>query len=427
VSYVIVFQRRESNIHLDIRSEIEASDSLCPGEALRYRNTCLAGFDRWGIDPTLKRAVGMFAFALAGIDKSSIELARVGWEKSRCTTAWQGDHFSFVRTQGAKGALGLSPEIDRNVVAAICGAGFIAAPNSIYRNVFKLAPVFSTTFTRQAPGTIPEVNTYWSLRAVAESGLAKPSRAVIATGGRARTASNGAWSLQRIADVPFGCISSGGLHSSTVVALCRRSPLCAANVHNPFCESDFQERQNTLRRVARHLGPTTLRCTSRARALEVMPKLPDLYDEPSETAPRYQLFRVATRARHVTVSYPVMVAMSYLGVNRRYQKDGGYLAHNAVHSFPPAPRCRVLLGQLPVTSTAHRSVEANRLALYLAARKGEECYYAQIMQRYDASRLVVGSTRRRRLSVCYPLVYPRQSLQRHDVTATRLRTYRTIF
>jgi asparagine synthase (glutamine-hydrolysing) len=393
--YVIVFNGEIYN-HLDIRSEIEASDSLCPWRGHSDTETLLAGFDRWGIEPTLKRAVGMFAFALWDRQNRLLTLARDRMGEKPLYYGWQGDIFLFgSELKALRAHPDFRPEIDRNVVAGYMRRGFIAAPNSIYRNVFKLLPgVFLQLSSRQAPGTIPEVNTYWSLRAVAESGLAKPfegsDRDAV---GELERHLMGALSLQRIADVPLGAFLSGGLDSSTVVALLQAQSSFAAKTFTiAFCESDFQEAEHA-KAVARHLGTdhTEMYVTAR-EALEVMPKLPDLYDEPFGDSSAIPTFLVSQLARrHVTVSLSGDGGDELFGGYRRYQRTADIWR---------IMRCIPFSARTAMSSAiraASRHVDgsslgwkANRLALYLAARKGEECYYAQIMQRYDASRLVVG-------------------------------------
>jgi asparagine synthase (glutamine-hydrolysing) len=404
--YVIVFNGEIYN-HLEIRKEIEARDSPCPWRGHSDTETLLASFDSWGIEPTLRKAVGMFAFALWDRQNRVLTLARDRIGEKPLYYGSQGDIFLFgSELKALRAHPDFRPEIDRNVLVDYMRRGYIAAPNSIYRNVFKLLPgTYLQLSPRHLPGTLPNAKAYWSLRAVAESGLSKPfegsdAEAVAQLEGHLMHA----LSLQSIADVSLGAFLSGGIDSSTVVALMQAgSSLAVKTFTLGFCESDYQEAQHA-KSVARHLGTdhTEMYVTAR-EALEVIPKLSDMYDEPFGDSSAIPTFLVSQLARgHVTVSLSGDGGDELFGGYTRYQRTDDIW--RAIRRIPYCARKAVSWGISALSRHVNGSSlgwKANRLALYLSARKGEDCYHTQILHRQDASGLVVGIDRAS--SACGPL------------------------
>lgn len=393
--YVIVFNGEIYN-HLQIRREI--GDLGLPGPWCGQSDTesLLAGFDSWGVEPTLRKVVGMFAFALWDRHNRVLTLARDRMGEKPLYYSWQGNTFLFgSELKALRTHPGFRPEIDRNVVAAYMRCGYIAAPNSIYRNVFKLPPgTYMQLSWRQVPGTIPSLIQYWALRAVAESGLAKPfdggdSEAV----GELEAHIKQAVSLQSIADVSLGAFLSGGIDSSTVVALMQaQSSMAVKTFTIGFCEAGYHEAEHA-KAVAQHLGTDhTEMYVTAGEAREVIPKLPDMYDEPFGDSSAIPTFLVSQLARsHVTVSLSGDGGDELFGGYTRYQRT--YDIWRAIRHIP-YPARTVLAGGVRALSHhfdgSSLGWKADRLALYLAARNGEDCYRAQILQRCNASALVVG-------------------------------------
>jgi len=179
----------------------------------------------------------------------------------------------------------------------------IAAPHSIYKGIYKLPPghLLTVSLARREPAIEP----YWSLQQVAERGVAAPFvgndlEAVDAL----EVLLADAVRQQMVADVPLGAFLSGGIDSSTVVALMQAQsgrPIKTFTIG--FNEDGYNEAVHA-KAVARHLGTdhTELYITPQ-QALEVIPLLPKIYSEPFSDSSQIPTFLVSQLARqHVTVA-----------------------------------------------------------------------------------------------------------------------------
>ena len=266
--------------------------------------TLLAAITAWGVEETLKQCVGMFAFALWDRETRSLTLARDRLGEKPLYYGWQGDVFLFgselkaLRTHPV-----FRGEIDRDALTLYMRHNYIPAPYSIYRGIYKLLP---GTFLRLGEGERDaRLHCYWSARGAAEDGqrnLFTGSEAEAQAGleNVLRQAVGG----QMVADVPLGAFLSGGVDSSSVVALMQTlSERPAKTFTIGFHEAGYNEAEHA-RAVARHLGTehTELYVTSE-QAMAVIPKLPSLYDEPFADSSQIPTFLVSELARrHVIVS-----------------------------------------------------------------------------------------------------------------------------
>ncbi len=283
----------------------------------------LAAIEIWGIDQALNRIVGMFAFSLWDKENRVLTLARDRLGEKPLYYGWQ--HKSFVFASELK-ALKAHPEwqgeIQRNSVALLMRHGNIPAPYSIYNNILKLMPgTILRVPTTLSPGVLPEVQTYWSAKQVAELGQDKlltlsPEEATDNLDSLLRDTIRG----KMIADVPLGVFLSGGIDSSTVAAMMQ------AESHQPiksfsigFHEEGYNEAEYS-KAVARHLGTdhTEIFVTS-DQALAVISRLPTLYDEPFSDPSQIPTFLVSELTRE-----HVKVALSGDGGDELF---GGYNRH----------------------------------------------------------------------------------------------------
>lgn len=297
--YTIAFNGEIYN-HLELRAEL-------PAIAWRGHSdteTLLAAIDAWGLTATLERGVGMFALALWDGERKELLLARDRLGEKPLYYGWQGQSFLFASELKALCAHpAWRGEVDRDALALYLRYGYVPAPYSIYRNVFKLLPGTTLRLPAQAaPGNLPPPTPYWPPRA----DLAPERRQWDDEGARAELDAHlrRAVAGQMVADVPLGAFLSGGVDSSTVVALMQAQS--SRSVHTfaiGFAEAGYDEAP-FARAVAAHLGTahTELQVTA-ADALAVVPGLPDIYDEPfgdSSQIPTHLVARLARR--DVTVS-----------------------------------------------------------------------------------------------------------------------------
>jgi asparagine synthase (glutamine-hydrolysing) len=304
--YVIVFNGEIYN-HLKLRVELEHSEHAPNWCGHSDTETLLAGFSAWGIEATLRKLVGMFAFAVWDTQTNTLMLARDRLGEKPLYFGWQGNTFLFgSELKALKVHPAFVAEIDRDALAAFMKHSYIPAPQSIYRGIFKLLPG-TLLSVRAGKRTGSKSVTYWSLLDVARQGLGSPftgSEIEALQGLEDRLFE--AIALQQISDVPLGAFLSGGIDSSTIVALMQaRSSRPIKTYTIGFHDLQYNEAAHA-RAVARHLGTdhTELYVTPEEARL-VIPKLPMLYDEPfgdSSQVPTYLVSQLARRSVTVSLS-----------------------------------------------------------------------------------------------------------------------------
>jgi asparagine synthase (glutamine-hydrolysing) len=362
--FVLVFNGEIYN-HLSIRRELEASAGVCGWRGRSDTETLLAGFDAWGIAATVERAIGMFAFAVWDRQTGVLTLGRDRIGEKPLYYGWQGRGADAVFLFGSElKALRAHPawvaDIDRAALCLQLRHSYVPAPYSIYRGIAKLLPGCLLTVSAARPE--PVLHRYWSAAQQYMAGLSSPfagtpAQAVDALDALLRDAVG----AQMMADVPLGAFLSGGVDSSTVVALMQaRSTRPVQTFSIGFHEQGFDEAPHA-KAVARHLGTdhTELYVTA-AQAQSVIPRLPSMYDEPFSDSSQIPTFLVSQLARrHVTVSLSGDAGDELFCGYTRY----GFAAH-LWKSISAAP--------LPVRRLAARGITRvpvaswNRLARVLA-------------------------------------------------------------
>lgn len=259
----------------------------------------------FGLEATLARLNGMFAFALWDVRARRLSLVRDRAGKKPLYHGRCGDLFLFgSELKALEAHPDFTGTVDRDALALLVRYGWIPAPHAIYAGVRKLEP--GSLLHVEADGR-ERIERWWSARALAERCDREPfvgsyARAVDAL----EDCLADAVVRRTVADVPVGAFLSGGIDSSAVVALMQRhAPSRVRTYTIAFDEERFDEARHA-RAVAEHLGTehTELRVTPRD-ALELVPALPELYDEPLADAsqlPTHLLCRLARRDVTVALS-----------------------------------------------------------------------------------------------------------------------------
>jgi len=301
--YVIAFNGEIYN-HQDLRAELDTVD---PGATWRGHSdteTFLAAFEHWGVEETLTKSVGMFAFALWDRRDEVLTLARDRIGEKPLYFGWQDGTFFFgSELKALKASAAFRGEVDRDALCLFLRHGYIPAPYSIYKGIGKLSPGSYLTVSEDKPE--PDVRAYWSVADGAVNAAANPFA------GDATDAVDQLESLieqsvrqQMIADVPLGAFLSGGIDSSTIVGLAQsQSSRPVKTFSIGFHEEGYDEAAHA-KLVAEHLGTehTELYVTP-DEAMAVIPDLPGMYCEPFADSSQIPTFLVSKLARqHVTVS-----------------------------------------------------------------------------------------------------------------------------
>lgn len=311
--YVIAFNGEIYN-HLKLRRELD----LGVGLAIAAKEACwkghsdtetlLAGFEAWGIEATLKKTVGMFAISLWDRDEKVLTLARDRMGEKPLYYGFQKNTFLFgSELKALKAHPDFLSEIDRDVLCLYLRHCYIPAPYSIYKGIQKLLPgtyvQVQLADDASSQSLLPKV--YWSLAEVANEGVTRPFKGsdaeAIAVVDSQLKQSIG---LQMLADVPLGAFLSGGVDSSTVVALMQAQSTKPVKTFSiGFDEAGYNEAEYA-KAVAKHLGTehTELYVTS-AEAMNVIPLLAEMYDEPFADSSQIPTFLVSKMSKqYVTVS-----------------------------------------------------------------------------------------------------------------------------
>ncbi len=257
---------------------------------------------RRGLEATLADMNGMFAIALWDRATRTLHLVRDRLGIKPLFYAQTPTGVYFASELKAFGAAGLDFAIDAASVASFLRFGYVPAPFSIYRGLAKVLPGERVSFT--ADGQVRR-QIYWSLNEVASAG-----RAAQFTGSDAEAVERldallaDAVSGQMMSDVPLGAFLSGGIDSSTIVAMMKaagRGPVRTFSIGFP----DFGYDESVhAKAVAQHLGTVheELMVTS-AEALGTVPQLAEMYDEPFADSSQIPTFAVSKMTRaHVTVA-----------------------------------------------------------------------------------------------------------------------------
>ena len=298
--FVISFNGEAYNF-AELRPELEAAGR-------RFRGHCdteviVEGAAQWGVETTAKRLIGMFAMALWDRQERVLYLVRDRLGIKPLYWAKFGDTLLFgSELKSLRAHPGWTPALDRDTVAAFLRLAYVPRPRTIYRGVNQLPP--GTILVARA-GAEPELRSFWSLEEIAREGQSARFSGSETDAVAALDALLGdAVRRRMIADVPLGAFLSGGIDSSTVVALMQANNTSKVRSFSiGFREADYNEAPHA-KAVAAHLGTDhTELYVEAAQARAVIPRLPEMYDEPFADPSQIPTFLVSEMTRrHVTVS-----------------------------------------------------------------------------------------------------------------------------
>ena len=290
--------------HEDIRKELELEIGPIKWKGHSDTEVLLNSLKHWGIKITLAKLNGMFAFAYWCEKDKALFLARDRIGEKPLYFGQQNRTFLFgSELKAFKIHPSFSSAIDREALALYMCHSYIPAPYSIYQNIYKLKPAHYIVVKNYGQ-EISEQHCYWDLKNIANDGLANQvlneNQMVEDLDGLLKDSIK----LRMITDVPFGAFLSGGYDSSTVVALMQTQSIKPVKTFSiGFKDDDFNEAQYA-KQVAAHLGTEhTELYLEPQQALNIIYKLPEIYDEPFSDISQIPTFLVSQMAkRHVTVA-----------------------------------------------------------------------------------------------------------------------------
>lgn len=297
--YVIVFNGEIYN-HIELRDALGER----PWRGHSDTETFLAALEAWGIEKALTKSVGMFALAVWDRDEHVLTLARDRLGEKPLYYGWQNDVFLFgSELKALRRHPAFNGAVDRNVLALYLRHNYVPAPYSIYEGIYKLPPGSYYQISLTSP--LGSLKAYWSVRSVAEAGQKNLFAGSDEEAQEAlETVLLRSVRGQMLADVPLGAFLSGGVDSSTVVALMQSQSMRPVKTFTiGFHEEGYDEAEQA-RAVAYQLGTEhTELYVEPEEAQAVIPLLPGLYDEPFADSSQIPTYLVSRLARaHVTVS-----------------------------------------------------------------------------------------------------------------------------
>ena len=327
----------------EVYNFIELRDEL-RDEGVDFRGSSdteviLAGFERWGVERTLPRLNGMYGLALWDHEREELFLVRDRLGIKPLYVAPTPEGLAFASELGAlMSAPGIDKSLDHAAVLQYLGFIFVPAPGTPLQSARKLPPGhYLRVRPTEVTGSLPEWTPYWSLeeaRAAGEAAAARsldPQERVEAL----ESLLSDAVKRRMIADVPLGAFLSGGIDSSLVVALMQRGSVDPVRTFTIGFDVPEHDESDDARLIAAHLGTdhTELHVTDRD-ALEVVPRLPEFFDEPLADPSGIPTYLVSRLAReHVTVALSGDGGDELFAGYTRYTAGASMIAR-----FAPIPR-----------------------------------------------------------------------------------------
>jgi asparagine synthase (glutamine-hydrolysing) len=301
--YVITYNGEVYNFR-DLRTTLEVSGHTFRG--FSDTEVVLAAISQWGVRDAVQRFVGMFAFALWDREQKALHLVRdrLGIKPLFVGRSHEGDLLFSSELKALVAHPGFARELDASALAQYLRYGYIPAPRTIYRSAAKILPGTIVSF-RSPSDSWTAFEPYWSIEDTVNRGASQPfagdlDDATTQLDELLRVAVR----ARMIADVPLGAFLSGGIDSSTVVALMQSQSSTPVRTFSiGFTEAKYDE-SHFARSVANHLSTAhTELVVTPTEAREVIPKIATMFDEPFADVSQIPTYLVAVLARReVTVA-----------------------------------------------------------------------------------------------------------------------------
>ena len=301
--FVVVYNGEIYNFR-ELRQELERS-----GRVFRTKSdteVLLAAVEEWGVVEACRRFNGMFAFALWDRRDRVLHLARDRMGKKPLYYGWIDGSFLFAsELKGLFPHPDFAPAVDREAVRAYLLFSYVPTPQCIYKGIAKLEPGSCLAVKPGGPVSASRSQQYWSVRDAAVAG--QQDMAVAAEGeliAEVESLLRDAVGCRMIADVPIGALLSGGVDSSTVVALMQSHASRPVKTFTVGFHDKAYDEAAQARAVAEHLGTDhTELFVDAEEARAVIPRLPEIYDEPFADPSQIPTFLISRMARErVTVA-----------------------------------------------------------------------------------------------------------------------------
>lgn len=299
--YVISYNGEIYN-HLEIKQLLQAENNVPDWRGHSDTEIILAAFEAWGVEVALTKFVGMFAISLWDTQEKRLFLIRDRMGEKPLYYGWCGDHLIFgSELKSLHAHFAWSKNINRDSVSLLMQYNCIPAPYTIYENIFKLEPGnFAIINSDKSMHKVA----YWQLKNVINEAkpiaYSSPGAAVDALEKQLKLAIQ----QQMSADVPVGAFLSGGIDSSTIVALMQQQSIRPIKTFTIGFDDHAYNEAEQAKAIAKHLQTEhTELYLSPEQTTAIISDLPNFYDEPFADSSQIPTYIVAKLTRqHVTVS-----------------------------------------------------------------------------------------------------------------------------
>jgi asparagine synthase (glutamine-hydrolysing) len=408
--YTIIFNGEIYN-HGELRTQLDHRGH-------RFRGTSdteviLAAISEWGVENAVRRFIGMFAIALWDARERQLILIRDRLGIKPLYYGWNGSVFLFASELKAfREHPDFREDVSRPSVALLHRFGYIPDPYSIYQGIHKLLPGHILQLSAKENNFGHQrLYCYWGVQEITNGRKAQTSStSAVDVEDELESFLKDAVRIRMIADVPVGAFLSGGVDSSLIVALMQRASTRPVKTFTiGFEEAGFNEAEYA-RKVAVHLGTdhTELYVTPR-EAQAVVPKLPEMFDEPFADSSQIPTFLVSELARRsVTVSLSGDGGDELFGGYQRYMLGNqawsrlGWLPSvakktmgHAFRQFRTEQWDRLFEVAAPLVARKSGVTffgrKIHKLARMLSARNSEQFYCLMVSQWQNPSEVVPGA------------------------------------
>lgn len=302
--FVIVYNGEIYN-YRHLRGRLQLSDAELRGHS--DTEVLVQSLEERGVEATARASVGMFAYAAWDRQERALHLVR---DRIGVKPLYWGEVGGAVAFASELSAIRKLPEftgeIDRDALALYLRHGYVPAPHTIYRGIRKLEPGRALTFTRRDDDTLRrKERTYWSLAEARARGRETPFEGSDAEAvDRLEELLTRSVRSRTVADVPLGAFLSGGVDSTTVVALLQSVLDRPARTFTIGFREDAYDEASHAHAVAEHLDTEHTELVLEAKeARAIIPELPHMHGEPFADPSQIPTFLVSRLARRdVTVS-----------------------------------------------------------------------------------------------------------------------------
>ena len=300
--YILSFNGEIYN-HQEIKQQLTSTNCAPNWRGHSDTEIMLAAFEAWGVSKAVASFVGMFAISLWDSQEKLLYLIRDRLGEKPLYYGWAGDHLLFgSELKALKAHFAWQNSINPDSLGLLMRYNCIPAPYTIYQNMHKLEPGHILIINHDKQVTNLK---YWDLKAIisdpgSRNHFTTPEQAVDAL----ELKLSQSIKQQMLADVPLGAFLSGGIDSSTIVALMQAQTSRPVKTFTIGFANDNYNEAVQAKAIAKHLGTDhTELYLSAEQTRSIIPDLSNFYDEPfadSSQVPTYILAKMTRE--HVTVS-----------------------------------------------------------------------------------------------------------------------------